>query len=135
MKKLEDYEIMDLFPTQPVADPQVSPDGTKVLFTYSTVNMEDDKYDTHVWLLALGERRPRQFTFGKENATNPRWSPDGGSILFTSSRPSEGDKEEDEKKKAQLFVIPADGGTSSSCLPSSRGRRRRRTATSRSSGA
>ncbi len=111
MKKLEDYEIMDLFPTQPVADPQVSPDGTRVLFTYSTVNTEDDKYDTQIWLLPLKERRPRQFTFGKESATNPRWSPDGRSILFTSSRPGEGDKEEkDEKKKAQLFVIPADGG-------------------------
>ena len=110
MKKLKDYEIMELFPTQPVADPQVSPDGTRVLFTYSTVNMEDDKYDTHIWLLPLKERRPRQFTFGKENATNSRWSPDGGSILFTSNRPGEGDKEEDEKKKAQLFVIPADGG-------------------------
>ena len=111
MKKLTDYKIMPLFPMAPVADPRLSPDGNRILFTYSTVNMEEDKYDTHIWLRDLEERRPRQFTFGKENTANPRWSPDGKRILFTSSRPSEGDpKDEKKKKKAQLYVMPSEGG-------------------------
>ncbi|MGD2200195.1 MAG: S9 family peptidase [Candidatus Bathyarchaeota archaeon] len=111
MKKLEEYEIMPLFPMAPVSDPQVSPDGSRVLFTYSEVNMEDDKYDTQIWLLDLDKKKPTQFTYSEENSTNPRWSPDGRRILFTSKRPSQGDpKEGDEEKKPQLFVIPADGG-------------------------
>jgi dipeptidyl aminopeptidase/acylaminoacyl peptidase len=112
MRKLTDYKIMPIFPMAPVADPQISPDGAKVLFTYSEVNMEEDKYDTQIWLLDLQEKRQRQFTFGKESSSNPRWSPDGKRILFTSNRPSQDDpKEEDKKKKkAQIFVIPADGG-------------------------
>ncbi|TRO47476.1 S9 family peptidase, partial [Candidatus Bathyarchaeota archaeon] len=111
MKKLEGYKIMPLVPGQPVGDPQVSPDGSKVLFTYSQVNMDEDKYDTHIWLLDLSKRRPVQFTHGKESTSNPRWSPDGVTILFTSSRPSEDDKKDDkEKKKAQIYIIPLDGG-------------------------
>ena len=111
MKKLEDYKIMPLYAGQPVGDPQVSPDGSKVLFTYSEVNMEEDKYDTHIWLLDLSKKRPTQFTHGKENASSPRWSPDGKTILFTSSRPSEDDKKDDkEKKKAQIYLLPVDGG-------------------------
>jgi dipeptidyl aminopeptidase/acylaminoacyl peptidase len=113
MKKLTDYKIMPLFPMAPVDDPRLSPDGSRVLFTYSTVNMDEDRYDTHIWLQDLKERRPRQFTFGKENTTNPRWSPDGKRILFTSSRPSEGDPKDEKdkkKKKAQLYVMPSEGG-------------------------
>ncbi|UCH57593.1 MAG: PD40 domain-containing protein, partial [Candidatus Bathyarchaeota archaeon] len=112
MKKLEEFKIMPLFPMAPVANPEISPDGTKVLFTYSEVNMEEDKYDTQIWLLDLKKKKPLQFTFGKENSSNPRWSPDGKRILFTSNRPSQDDlKAEDEKKKkAQVFVIPTDGG-------------------------
>ncbi|MFB0543771.1 MAG: prolyl oligopeptidase family serine peptidase, partial [Candidatus Bathyarchaeia archaeon] len=111
MKKLVDYKIMPLFPSQPVSDPQVSPDGTKVLFTYTTTNMAENKYDTHIWLLPLKEKKPRQFTHGKNNDTSPRWSPDGRTILFLSNRVSEEEKAgEEKKKKTQIWLIPADGG-------------------------
>jgi len=112
MKKLTDYKVMPVFPMAPVSDPQISPDGARVLFTYSTVNMEEDKYDSHVWLLDLKEKWPRQFTHGVNNDSHPRWSPDGKTILFLSNRPAEGEKKADEKKKKknQIFIIPADGG-------------------------
>jgi len=86
MKKLEEIKIMPLFPMAPIANPEISPDGTRVLFTHSEANMEEDKYDTQIWLLDLKKKKPTQFTFGKENSSNPRWSPDGKRILFTSSR-------------------------------------------------
>jgi len=111
MKKLDDYKIMPIFPGQPVGDPQISPDGSRVLFTYSEVNMDENKYDTHIWLHELKEKKPRQFTFGKNNTTSPRWAPNGKSFLFVSSRPSEEDSEEEKKKKRpQIYIIPIDGG-------------------------
>ena len=33
---------MPLFPMAPGGDPQISPDGSRTLFTYSEVNMEED---------------------------------------------------------------------------------------------
>lgn len=44
---------------------------------------------------------PRQWTHGEGSETSPRWSPDGKFLLFTSER---------EEKKAQLFVLPTEGG-------------------------
>ena len=100
MKKLEEIKIMPLFPMAPVADPQMSPDGARVLFTHSEANMEEDKYDTQIWLLDLKKKKPVQFTFGKENSSNPRWSPDGKRILFNSKRTSHDDPTaEDERMR------------------------------------
>jgi acylaminoacyl-peptidase len=110
MKKLEDYKIAPIFPMQPLSDPQISPDGDRVLFTYTTANMKENRYDSHIWLLHLKNRTLRQFTHGKGNDNNPRWSPDGRNILFLSNRKSEQEKAEDEKAKMQVWVIPADGG-------------------------
>ena len=113
-KKLEDFEIMPIFHRYPVSDPKISPDGTRVLFTYATTNMAEDRYDTHIWSIALDEGTPKQFTYGKGDDIHPRWSQDGKSILFLSSRldgktntvgagtVSEG--------TYQIFVMPADGG-------------------------
>jgi dipeptidyl aminopeptidase/acylaminoacyl peptidase len=110
MRKLTEYKIMPIFPMAPVSDPQVSPDGSRVLFTYATVDMEEDRYDSHIWIHDVKTRKTRQFTHGRGSESNPRWSPDGSRILFTSNRPSPDDPKEEKKKRAQIFVIPADGG-------------------------
>lgn len=111
MKNLVDYRISPIFANHPVSGTQISPDGTRVLFTYMTVNMEENKYDSHIWVKSLKEKQPKQFTHSKGNDANPMWSPDGNSILFLSNRLSEEDKVGEEKKRMrQLFVIPSDGG-------------------------
>jgi len=115
MKKLEDFEILPLFPPNPVADPQISPDGSRVLFTYSVENLEEDKRSSHIWALSLNGGEPRQFTHCEGNDSNPRWSPDGGTIVFVSNRGSEEAKNDDKtgknkKPKLQLWALPADGG-------------------------
>ena len=99
---LEDYKIMPIFHRYPVSDPQISPDGTQVLFTYTTTNITKDRYDTHIWSLSLDEKLPKQFTYGKGNDSHPRWSPNGKTILFLSDRLN--------GEKNQIFVMPADGG-------------------------
>ena len=102
---LDNYRIMPIIPGQSVSDPQISPDGTKVLFTYTTASVKEDKYHRHIWLLPLNEKKPKQFTYGNGNDSHPRWSPDGQTILFLSNR-SNGEN----KPGMQIFVISADGG-------------------------
>jgi Tol biopolymer transport system component len=92
MKKLEDYRFTPIFPSAPVSDGQISPDGSEALFVYSEVNMGENKYDTHLWITDLKRGKPRQFTHGKGNESYPRWSPKGDRVLFLSNRLGEQDK-------------------------------------------
>jgi dipeptidyl aminopeptidase/acylaminoacyl peptidase len=111
MRSLKNYRIMPIFPEEPVSDPQVSPDGTKLLFTYTTVNMYENKYDSHVWLMTLKEKKPRLFTHGKCNDYCPRWSCDGKQVIFLSDRINEKGKPRGRKDtKSQIWISPAAGG-------------------------
>ncbi len=66
-----------------IRDPDVSPDGTKVLFSWKQHQTQDDY---HIYEYDLITRTYRQLTFGLGVAdTEPRYLPDGN-ILFSSTR-------------------------------------------------
>ncbi len=94
----------DLLKLKFVGDPQVSPDGSKLVCTVKTVDVEKNKYFTHLWVFDLNTKAGRPFTFGEVSDTSPRWAPDGGSIAFVRAFPTQ------RGKPAQIWVIPADGG-------------------------
>jgi dipeptidyl aminopeptidase/acylaminoacyl peptidase len=94
--------VEDLFKFQRVGDPQVSPDGTQVVYQVTTVSLEKNNSSTALWLAATdgtGASRPLTNPNGKKD-THPRWSPDGKSILFESTRGGTG----------QLYVLKLGGG-------------------------
>jgi dipeptidyl aminopeptidase/acylaminoacyl peptidase len=81
-------------------DPQLHPDGRRVAYVLTEVDVEDDRYVRTVHVHdGAGTRR---FTHGP-NDTAPRWSPDGRWLAFLRKGTEEGDK-------PQLHVMPADGG-------------------------
>lgn len=93
----------DLYEFQVVSEPQISPDGQHVIFCVQRVEQKTEKKYTNLWLVPSdGSQPPRQFTYGKQNDTHPRWSPDGTQIAFLSNRLDE--------KQAQIFLIPLHGG-------------------------
>ena len=95
-------QVDDMFKFKRVADPQVSPDGTLVVYQLTTVDADANKSSTALWLAATdGKTPPRQLTSpsGKKD-THPRWSPDGKTLLFESTRPG----------TPQLFAIDLAGG-------------------------
>ena len=96
-------KIEDLRKFRFVSDPQVSPDGRRVAFVLSGINVEKDAYERHVWMAETASGRVEQFTYGQGSDTYPRWSPDGRRLLFLSSG-------RDEEKKAKIYVMPASGG-------------------------
>src|ERR1700735_5583534 len=86
----------DLFDFIWVANPQLSPDGTRVAFTRVNVDEKRTGYETSIWAVATsGGDAPVRMTNGKHDA-QPRWSPDGKHIAFVRG----GDKDETGKTKA-----------------------------------
>ena len=61
----------DLLAIKLVGDPQVSPDGTKCLFTVKTIDAEKNRYLSHLWLADLTDGEVRQFTFGEVSDAAP----------------------------------------------------------------
>src|SRR6476661_4647339 len=78
----------DLMAFKRVADPQISPDGTQVVYEVTEIlDVATNKKQTHLWLAATdGKTPPRQLTSSGKRDAHGRWSPDGSQILFESTR-------------------------------------------------
>ena len=92
----------DLYKLQLVSDPQISPDGEYVIFGLMRVERKTEKKYTNLWVVPTNGGQPRQFTYGDQTDTHPRWSPDGTEIAFLSNRKDE--------KQMQIYIIPFGGG-------------------------
>ncbi len=96
----------DLFEFVWAADPQISPDGSRVAFVRVTVSEKRDGYNTAIWSVSPVTGESHQLTSGPRDST-PRWSPDGKSLVFV--RVTEKDGRPDAP---QLFMLPMSGGDS-----------------------
>src|SRR6185437_13203387 len=74
-----------------VSDPQLSPDGTQILYTRRWVNKLEDKFESAIWAMRADGSHNRLLVKG----SSPRWSPDGSRILYVA---------DGEPKGAQIFV-------------------------------
>jgi dipeptidyl aminopeptidase/acylaminoacyl peptidase len=81
-----------------VGDPQISPDGSRILFTRKHIS-EKNKYVTNLHTVDM-EGQVRQWTQGEGGAGHGRWSPDGTQIAFISGR----------DKPGQIYIIGTEGG-------------------------
>jgi dipeptidyl aminopeptidase/acylaminoacyl peptidase len=61
-----------------VADPQISPDGTQIVYTRRWVNTLEDKWDSALWIVGADGSRNRFFAKG----SSPLWAPDGTRIAY-----------------------------------------------------
>ena len=93
----------DVYELTAVSDPRISPDGTTTAFVLTTIDADESKYRSAIWMVPTdGSAKPRRFTFGDHRDACPRWSPDGTRLAFWSNR--------DTEKAAQVYVIDAGGG-------------------------
>src|SRR5262249_3187927 len=72
-----------------IADPQISPDGSRIVFVREWVNQKADRYDTSLWIVPIDGGAARQLTAGPRD-TSPRWSPDGEMLAFIRSEAMDG---------------------------------------------
>lgn len=93
----------DLFKLEGVTDPQISPDGSRVVYVRRTGDIMKDRYHPSLWLVDVKTGVQRPLVAGAEGSSAPRWSPDGKRIAYVSSAGGAG---------AQLHVFYLDSGTS-----------------------
>jgi dipeptidyl aminopeptidase/acylaminoacyl peptidase len=81
-----------------VSDAQISPDGSRIVYTRQAVNQAEDKWESSLWILNADGSQHRFLVKG----SGARWSPDGKRLMYLA---------EGEPKGAQLFVrwVDADG--------------------------
>jgi dipeptidyl aminopeptidase/acylaminoacyl peptidase len=97
----------DLFNFVWVADPQVSPDGSRTAFTRVVCDEKRTGYETSVWIVSTsGNDTPVRLTNGKHDA-HARWSPDGKTIAFIRG----GEKDDAGKPRPpQIAILSLAGG-------------------------
>jgi dipeptidyl aminopeptidase/acylaminoacyl peptidase len=77
------------------AHPALSPDGERVAFVVSTIDLHENRTVRRIWL----EDVP--LTAGPDDVA-PEWSPDGSRLAFVSKR-------SEKKGEATVHVLPVDG--------------------------
>lgn len=84
-----------------VSDAQIAPDGTRIVYVLTRVDIERDTYDSDLWMIE-GEQEPHPVVSGADEHAAPRWSPDGGKLAFIASA----------GERPQIFILdPRDGST------------------------
>ena len=78
--------INDIFNLELTTDPQISPDGRRIIYVRQFADIMTDKRCSNLWIINFDGTDHRALTTGNFNDTNPRWSPDGKQILFISNR-------------------------------------------------
>jgi len=90
--------IDDLLAVQVVSDPQVSPQGDRIVYTVKVIDRETGRSNTDLWLVDRQGKTPRQLTSHPGSDRHPRWSPDGRSVAFLSDRSG----------STQVWLLPMD---------------------------
>ncbi|MDE2750399.1 MAG: S9 family peptidase [Chloroflexota bacterium] len=90
----------DLFELRFLNGGALSPDGLRVVYCVNKIDSQKDKEFSTIYRLDIASGEARQMTNGLARDSQPIWSPDGKSIAFISDRDG----------RAQLHLLPADGG-------------------------
>ncbi len=93
--------IDDLIGAVRVTDPQLSPDGSRVIFVRTTTDLKSGDRNADIWTVPSDGSGPaRELIAGSKTDNTPRFSPDGRSIAFISTRDG----------APQVYVADAKGG-------------------------
>jgi acylaminoacyl-peptidase len=78
--------INDVFNLELATDPQISPDGKRIIYVRQFAEIMTDKRCSNLWIINFDGTDHRPVTTGNYSDTSPRWSPDGTQIIFISNR-------------------------------------------------
>ncbi|HMG33586.1 MAG TPA: S9 family peptidase [Blastocatellia bacterium] len=77
---------MDVFNLEAAGDPQISPDGTRVVYVRQFADLMSDRRCSNLWIINFDGTNNRPLTTGNYGDSQPRWSSDGTRIIYVSDR-------------------------------------------------
>lgn len=95
-------EPADILRLRVITGLDLSPSGDRAVYSLKSIDVEGNRYLSHLWMLDLKGGAARAFTTGSVFDSCPRFSPDGRWIAFARK----------VNDSTQIHVIPADGGES-----------------------
>ncbi len=106
----EPWTWEDALAVRTSSDPQVSPDGRRIVWVVSGLNADSSAFQSDLWIVELGhEMQPaRALTHSNASEWSPRWAPDGESIAFLCDRTADGSP----RGTPQVWILPLRGGES-----------------------
>lgn len=78
------FQLKDVLQLEYASDPQIAPDGKRIVFVRNFMDMKKDRRRSNLWIINVDGTDQRPLTTGDTNDTSPRWSPDGKRLLYLS---------------------------------------------------
>ena len=72
------FEYMDVFELEWASDPQIAPDGSRVVYSRNGMDVMEDRQRSELWILETDGSDHRRLGPG----SSPRWSPDGSRLAY-----------------------------------------------------
>jgi len=78
--------VEDVFQMESALDPQISPDGKRVVYMRRFADIMSDQRYSNLWIVNVDGSGHQPLTSGNYTDTTPRWSPDSSQIVYVSNR-------------------------------------------------
>ena len=76
---------IDIFDLEYASEPQIAPDGSRIVYTRQSMDIMDDQRNASLWIVNADGSGHRPLTEPGQNASGARWSPSGDRIAYVSS--------------------------------------------------
>lgn len=80
------FEAEDIFALEYASDPQISPNGQKIVYVRNSNDIMTDSTHNSLWLIDVKTGQQVPLFADQYNYSQPRWSTDGNRIAFISDR-------------------------------------------------
>ena len=82
LQDLRAFEPLDVFQLEVVRDPQVSPDGKRIVYHRQRLEIQEDHAEATVWIVDVDGGNHRPLTSPDLGVGSARWSPDGKRLAY-----------------------------------------------------
>ena len=80
----------DVFELEIAADPQISPDGSRVAYVRNSLDIMSDRVRANIWIVDADGGNHRPVVSGTNSYSSPRWSPNGDRMAYVSAAEGRG---------------------------------------------